>query len=365
MKHVRKTRHHGAGFRHLFKDLPDQVDTGLDIGATHGRSGKNVRVRGRGGREIELIVDEIGAVLAHVLDDATGAGIGAGHAEAFKQRRVDIAHALRAKAEHRVREHHAVNVGQIFLGGLQNLFHPGGKALGQMAAHAAGQDEHVIDPRAGQFLEPVEHQVAHIGHPLPDKPEAERSGDAAQKHHVAVEAAHLEDQRPHPGGHFRHLDARQFLDGRRIAIFVEIGLGHADAADDREDLNEGPPLHQLLKAAVQIADMGFPLDHLIAADGQLDRHVAGDAGVVRPLPEFEVFARLEVDLEPPIRAGLGVLAAVGLEAQHLSPRGKVWISCGRGGRGSHGRGARHRSAANRRGCRNRADRAADRSSLRG
>jgi hypothetical protein len=115
------------------------------------------------------------------------------------------------------------------------------------------------------------------------------------------------------------LDAGQLFDGGGVAVFVEVRFRHADAADDGEALNEGAPLHQLLEAAVQIADVGLALHHLIAADGQLHRHVAGDAGVVRPLPELEVFARGQVDVAAAVGLLGRVLAAIRFEIPMSEP----------------------------------------------
>jgi len=50
-------------------------------------------------------------------------------------------------------------------------------------------------------------------------------------------------------------------------------------------------------------------------------HVAGDAGVVGAVPELEILARFEVDLELPVGADVGILAAVGLETDHRWPSG--------------------------------------------
>ena len=144
----------------------------------------------------------------------------------------------------------------------------------------------MINPCAGQFLEAVEHQVAHIGGPLADHAVAQRTSLATEIHHVAVDTAHFEDQGANPVRHLGHFDAGQFLDAGGVAVFVEVRFGHADATDDGEDLDEGAPFHQFLEAAMEIADMGLAFDHFVAADGELHRHVAGNAGVIRALPEL-------------------------------------------------------------------------------
>ena len=89
------------------------------------------------------------------------------------------------------------------------------ETVGQTVAHAARQDEHVVDARAGQLFEPVEHDVAGVGGPLPDDALAEGAGLTAEIHHVAVDAAHLEDQGADPAGLLGSLDAGELFDRRR------------------------------------------------------------------------------------------------------------------------------------------------------
>ena len=46
-------------------------------------------------------------------------------------------------------------------------------------------------------------------------------------------------------------------------VLVEVRLRHADPADEREALDVLPPLHELLEAPVEIADVGFASDDLV------------------------------------------------------------------------------------------------------
>ena len=80
-----------------------------------------------------------------------------------------------------------------------------------------------------------------------------------------------------------------------VQVFVEGGFRYGDAAHHGEVLDIGAPFHELLEAAVQVADVGFALDDLVAAQRQLQRHVAGDAGVLRTLPQLDVFTRRQID----------------------------------------------------------------------
>jgi len=109
-------------------------------------------------------------------------------------------------------------------------------------------------------------------------------------------------------------DPGQFLDGGGVTIFVEIRLGHTDAADDGEALDKSAPLHQLLKTPVQITNMDFAFHHFVTAHGELHRHIAGNAGWLGPCHSFRYLPEAEIDVERGRRVLRGrVLGAVGCE----------------------------------------------------
>jgi len=58
----------------------------------------------------------------------------------------------------------------------------------------------MVDARAGEFFEAVQHQVAHISGPLRDDAQTEGTCLPAQIHHVAVDAPHFENQGAYPVG---------------------------------------------------------------------------------------------------------------------------------------------------------------------
>jgi len=80
-----------------------------------------------------------------------------------------------------------------------------------------------------------------------------------------------------------------------IQVFVKGRFRHGDTAHHGEVLDIGAPFHELLEAAVQVADVSLALHDFITTQGQFQRHVAGDAGVLRTLPELDVFTRGKID----------------------------------------------------------------------
>ncbi len=153
----------------------------------------------------------------------------------------------------------------------------------------------MVDAPAGHLLEQIQ-QIVPVGHrPLADGAVAERPGLTAQPGEKAGQAHHLQVEGADPLGPLRRLDPRQLFQPRGVQIFVERRFGHRDPAHHRKVLDPGPALHELLEAPVQIAHMGLAFHHLVAAQGELQRHVAGDAGVLGAMPELDVLLGVQVD----------------------------------------------------------------------
>src|SRR6056297_2692848 len=170
-------------------------------------------------------------------------------------------------------------------------------------ARSGGRIYHMYITPGGELFEQVQHVIAVGNTPLSNYTHSEGSRLSAYPLQEASQPGHFKGKVSQPVGPFGYLDARQLFDGGGIEVLVKVRLGYADAAYDGKVLDVGAPLHQLLETAVQVAYVGSQVDHFVAANGKLQGHVAGDARVLRPLPQLEVLSRGKVD--PP--AGLVVI----------------------------------------------------------
>ena len=141
---------------------------------------------------------------------------------------------------------------------------PGGHVLGD----AAGTDERVVHPQAGDQLEQVEHQLALAE---ADRHHGQRAdlhaagGDADQ---VGGDPVELHQQDPDHRGLLGDvvLDAEQPLDAEAVGRLVEERRQVVHPGAERDALGPGAELHVLLDAGVQVADAAAGLGHRLALE---------------------------------------------------------------------------------------------------
>ncbi len=138
----------------------------------------------------------------------------------------------------------------------------------EVLGDAAGADERVVHPQAGDQLEQVEDELALA--------EADRHhGERADLHaagrdadQVGGDPVELHEQDPHDLGLLRDvvLDVEQPLDAEHVAHLVVERREVVHPGAERDALRPGAELHVLLDARVEVADAAAGLGHGLALE---------------------------------------------------------------------------------------------------
>ena len=171
-------------------------------------------------------------------------------------------------------------------------------AVGQVVAHAAEAVVVEHHARARELFHEVEDELAVAEH-VEDHGRAQRrevGGEGADRHQVAGDAHELagddaDELRPP-----RDLHAGELLDRHDVGpLAVDAGevLG---AVDDRDVLEVGAPLGELLLAAVQVADDRDDVLDELAVEGDDQAQHAVRAGVLRPHVDDDLVELEAVDV---------------------------------------------------------------------
>ena len=225
--------------------------------------------------------------------DAGGARVGAGDAVVDHVLLGDDALALGALQEDRVAVDQRLVLLDLGREHLEEVAALRGPAVGQVVAHAAEAVVVEHHARAGELLHEVEDDLAVAEH-VEDHGGAQRrevGGERADRDQVAGDAHELagddaDELRPP-----RDLDAGELLDRHDVGpLAVDAGevLG---AVDDRDVLEVGALLGQLLLAAVQVADDRDDVLDELAVEGDDEAQHAVRAGVLRPHVDDDLVER--------------------------------------------------------------------------
>ena len=206
-------------------------------------------------------------------------------------------------------------------------------ADGEVLGDAAGADERVVHPQAGDQLEQVEHQLALAE---TDRHHGQRAdlhaagGDADQ---VGGDPVELHQEHPHDLGLLGDvvLDVEQPLDAQRVGRLVVEGAQVVHPGAERGALHPGAVLHVLLDAGVQVADAAPGLGDRLALELEDQPEHAVGRGVLRAHvdhdPLLGLLGEARDDLVPVLAGDGEDLALGGLGAAGVDVVGRVLISC--------------------------------------
>ena len=173
------------------------------------------------------------------------------------------------------------------------LVEPAGRQVGGQAADG---DVAVGEPGAAGLLEEVEDLFTLAKRIQKGAERAEVETVGAHAHEVAGDAVELGDQHPQVASLLADLVLHQFLDGKRPAeIHVHRGqVVHPVGV--RNPLTGREVFADLLRTAVQVADVGLHLRHDLAVGAEHQPQHAVGARVLRPhVDEHFVGANVEFD----------------------------------------------------------------------
>ena len=161
----------------------------------------------------------------------------------------------------------------------------------QVLRHAAGTDEGVVHPQAGDQLEQVEHLLP-LAHPVDEhRGRAQLEAERADPAEVRGDPVQLHHQHPDHAGPFRDpvLDAEQPLHRQAVRGLVEDRHQVVRPGDERHALGPGPVLQVLLDAGVQVADDRPDLGHGLAVQGEDQPQHAVGGRVLRAHVDDDAF----------------------------------------------------------------------------
>ena len=272
---------------HLAND-PEYLE---QVGTPHQGAGQVVPGIFRGQIEVELVIDQVGIVTAHIERQAAGAQVGTRHAQLQRFLLVEHPYASGTADEHLVAEHQVIVVLQAAFEIIEGAGDPLQPAVGYVPPHAAGDVVDVIDPATAEFLEQVENQIPVRHAPVMRGVHAVGGTQAAEIKEIGCETGHFHLQHAQPLGSRRHFQATQVLYRETVDDFHGYGVGYADTWRDGDILNPQAVFHELLEAPVQVTCIGPALQHGIATDLDPESIVAFDARMVGTEVEFEFVAR--------------------------------------------------------------------------
>ena len=157
------------------------------------------------------------------------------------------------------------------------------RAGGHVLGDAAGTDERVVHPQAGDQLEQVEDQLALAEADRHHGQRADLHAAGGDRHQVGGDPVELHQEHPHDLGLLGDvvLDVEQPLDAEAVGhLVVERGeVVHPGAEGDA--LHPGAELHVLLDAGVQVADAAAGLGDRLALELEDQAEHAVGRGVLR------------------------------------------------------------------------------------
>lgn len=234
-----------------------------------------------GDLELEFRVDGVGFVLAEVPGDAGCAQHRAAEAVGDGAIGGEVADVLAAGHEDLVLRQQFIDVADALLGVDEDFVAALDEVIGHFPREAADAEVGVHKAVAGDFLEELLDELA-LGEGVGEA-RAEDAGidaEGAGEHEVTRQAVEFGEDDADVLGALGHLDVHEALDGHAVGLLgVELGevLGAVGVADALAEVHR---LHELLAAAVHVADVGDDVDDLLAGH---DEHHAEHAVGARVL----------------------------------------------------------------------------------
>ena len=218
--------------------------------------------------EVVVLVAAVGLGLAQVPRVAGAAEHRTGEAERQAAGEVEVADVLQAGLEDRVGVAQRGVLGRrFFISGdeVADLVQRAGR---QVLGDAAGADERVVHPQAGDQLEEVEHQLALAEADRHHRQRADLHATGGDADQVGGDAVELHEQDPHDLGLLRDvvLDVEQPLDAEQVGHLVVERAEVVHPGAERDALRPGAELHVLLDAGVEVADAATGLGHRLALE---------------------------------------------------------------------------------------------------
>ncbi len=203
---------------------------------------------------------------------------------------VEVADLLQPALEDRVRVAQRGVLGEPLLHQRDEVPDLVERARGHVLRDAAGTDERVVHPQAGDQLEQVEHQLALAEADRHHGQRADLHAAGGDADEVAGDAVQLHEQDPHDLRLLRDvvLDVEQPLDAQGVRRLVEERREVVHAGAERDALHPGAVLHVLLDAGVQVADAAAGLGHRLALELEDQPEHAVRRGVLRAHVDHDV-----------------------------------------------------------------------------
>ncbi len=185
----------------------------------------------------------------------------------------------------------------------------------QVLGEAAGADEGVVHPQAGDQLEEVEDQLALAEAERHRGQRAELECPGGQADQVRADPVELHQDDADDRGPVRDVvgDPEQLLDRQAVGGLVEEAGQVVHAGDERRALGPAAVLEVLLDAGVQVADAAAGLLHALALELEDQPQDAVGGRVLRAHVDHDALvghARVEGDAVP-VAAGDGEDPALG------------------------------------------------------
>ena len=281
---------------------------------------------GHGHVEVVRLVAAVRVGLAHVVRQARAAQHRTRDAERHAARQAEVADVLETQVQDRVRQHQVFELLEELADADESLADRVDRARGDVLRDAAGADERVVHPQAGDQLEDLEDLLAcreSHGH---DRRRAQLVAARGQADQVRRDAVELHEQDADDRGPLGHVvrDAQQLLDGQAVRGLLEQRRHVVHARAERHALGPGAELHVLLDAGVQVADARTGLGHRLAVDLEHEPEHAVRRRVLRT----------HVDDDPLLAEAGGLLGDVGpVAAGRLEARDALGVAVHDSGRG--------------------------------
>jgi len=259
--------------------------------------------------EVDAVVHQVRAVLAHVVVASAGAQKGAGDAVRDGVLGGDHAGALHAVREDTVANEERLRFGDDLPGLRERLGAGLSESIRQVGLHAA--DAAVADRQAGagHHLHEVPEILARLDHVEEDREGSELHRARAEAGEMIRDARDLRDDHPHVLAALGDRDPEQFLHRHAVADVVD-ERGHVvEPIRVRHDAVVVDFFRHLLEGAVQVADLDIDFFDLLAielgdeADDAVHRGM-GRADVEEHVPGLE-FRRIALGRRCRVGSRLG------------------------------------------------------------
>ena len=186
-------------------------------------------------------------------------------------------------------------------------------AGGHVLRDAAGADERVVHPQAGDQLEQVEHELTLAEADRHHGQGADLHATGGDAHQVGGDPVELHQQDAHHRGLLGDvvLDVEQPLDAQHVGRLVVERAQVVHPGAERDALHPGAELHVLLDAGVQVADPAPGLGHRLALELEDQPEHAVGGGVLRPHVHHDLVVPGVVDVGEALGDRVPVLAGDG------------------------------------------------------